>query len=301
MLAAPYPAARRISRRGSLDSVRAEHVSVPVPPDLRPAIAGWTGYRYDGLAPGSHLGLPSPALTLVISLGAPTKLAATPDPGQRPAAFAALIGGLHLRPAVIEYDTELYGIQVNLTPAGARLLLGMPAGALSPAVVHLEDVVGRAAPELVEQLADAPDWPQRFGTLVAALRRLARRALPAPHVAVDAAWRQLAGDPAARVADTAAAVGYSRRHLNERFRAEYGVSPKQAARIARFDRARRALQVAAPPSLASAAALAGYYDQAHMAREWNELAGCPPSRWLADEVLPNVQDGVRGDAQTSAA
>jgi AraC-like DNA-binding protein len=280
--------------------MRAEHVSAPVPPDLRPAIAGWTGYRYDGLAPGSHLGLPAPALTLVISLGAPTKLAATPDPRQRPEAFAALIGGLHLRPAVIEYGTELYGMQINLTPAGARLLLGLPAGALAPAVVHLEDVVGRAAPELVEQLHEAGDWPQRFGALVAALRRLARRALPETPSAVDAAWRQLVGDPAARVGDTAAAVGYSRRHLDDRFRVEYGVSPKQAARIARFDRSRRALQVAAPPSLATAAALAGYYDQAHMAREWNDLAGCPPSRWLAGEVLPNVQDGAEHDAHTSA-
>jgi AraC-like DNA-binding protein len=35
--------------------------------------------------------------------------------------------------------------------------------------------------------------------------------------------------------------------------------------------------------LADLAAAAGYYDQAHLAAEFRLLAGCPPSRWLAEE------------------
>jgi AraC-like DNA-binding protein len=38
-----------------------------------------------------------------------------------------------------------------------------------------------------------------------------------------------------------------------------------------------------PPALADLAAASGYYDQAHLAREFRDLAGCPPSRWLAEE------------------
>jgi AraC-like DNA-binding protein len=33
----------------------------------------------------------------------------------------------------------------------------------------------------------------------------------------------------------------------------------------------------------------GYFDQAHLAREFRTLAGCPPSRWLAEEKFRNVQ------------
>ena len=69
----------------------------------------------------------------------------------------------------------------------------------------------------------------------------------------------------------------------------------------RFDRARRALQqrVAAgkPAALADLAASCGYYDQAHLAREFRDLAGCAPSAWLAEEFR-NVQAGATEMTQT---
>ena len=74
----------------------------------------------------------------------------------------------------------------------------------------------------------------------------------------------------------AAEVGWSRRHLGERFRAEIGLTPKAAGRVLRFERARRLLGRARRPGLAEVAALSGYYDQAHLNREWRELAGCSP-------------------------
>ena len=43
--------------------------------------------------------------------------------------------------------------------------------------------------------------------------------------------------------------------------------------------------------LADLAADCGYFDQAHLAREFRALAGCPPSQWLAEEFR-NVQAGT---------
>jgi AraC-like DNA-binding protein len=95
----------------------------------------------------------------------------------------------------------------------------------------------------------------------------------------------------AGVAEVADEVGYSRRHLGGLLRAEIGLTPKEYQRVARFERSRAlvlAASAAGRVSLADVAARAGYADQAHLAREWVRLAGCPPSTWIAEE-LPFVQ------------
>jgi AraC-like DNA-binding protein len=61
-----------------------------------------------------------------------------------------------------------------------------------------------------------------------------------------------------------------------------GLRPKQAARVARFDRARRQLNPAT--RLADLAAAHGFSDQSHLVREFHAFAGCTPTGWLADEL-----------------
>jgi transcriptional regulator GlxA family with amidase domain len=56
-------------------------------------------------------------------------------------------------------------------------------------------------------------------------------------------------------------VGWSRRHLSQRFSDEFGIGPMQAARLLRFGRARK-LVVAGSRSLAEVAIDCGYADQA---------------------------------------
>lgn len=265
---------------------------------LLPFVRRYLGYRYEGFAPGTHLGLPSHHLTVVVSLGAPTRLATLPDKAST--AFRALVGGLHTRPAVIVHDGDEYGVQLELTPEGSRSLLGLPAGALAASVVGLEELLGPDARELAERMAEAPGWPERFAVLDAVLsRRSDHDDRPAGELA--RAWRRIeASGGAARVADVAAEVGWSRRHLGSRFVAEYGLTPKDAARVVRFGRSKRLLQRGGS-TLATVAAACGYYDQAHLAREWRDLAGCPPSAWLAAEQFPSVQDAAAADGADCTA
>ncbi|MCW2852703.1 MAG: transcriptional regulator, partial [Nocardioides sp.] len=84
-------------------------------------------------------------------------------------------------------------------------------------------------------------------------------------------------------------IGWSRGYFARLFALEYGLRPKETARIARFARAKVAAERPGA-GLAGVAAACGYADQAHLAREWRDLAGCPPTTWLREE-FPDVQAG----------
>lgn len=269
---------------------------------LRP-FAGWcTGYRQAGVPPTVHRGLPSPWLTLIVTLDEPLVIARHPDPRQPPSSHDTLLGGLHTSPALITHEGRQSGIQLGLTPLGARALLGLPASELASIDVEASDVLGGLADELRERVTTAVDWPGRFAAIEDVLARRARAVAAGPgalgaggagrpdRVApeVGYAWRRLRETVGAvGVAALAAETGWSARHLGARFRAETGLSPKAAVRVFRFSRARRQLAARHAAGqrdfLADLAADCGYYDQAHLARDFRDLAGCPPSVWLAQE------------------
>ena len=268
-------------------------------PGLRGLVDSYVGFRQAGVEPARHRGLPSPALTLIFTLDDPIVLAAHPDPAQPPGSYETVLGGLHTAPAIITHEGRQSGIQLGLSPLGARALLGVPASELAEIDVPAEEVLGPLSSEIQDRLRNAPGWPERFAVLdEVLLGRAARAGGPSDSCAavsaeVSYAWRRLVqAGGAASVRDLAAATGWSDRHLRARFRAEIGLAPKAAARVIRFDRTRRLLQRRAaagePLCLADLAASCGYFDQAHLDREFAMLAGCSPTRWLAEE-LRNIQ------------
>jgi AraC-like DNA-binding protein len=251
----------------------------------------YVGYRLLGFPAGVHRGLPSPNLTFIVGIGGDIDVILQPDRRQAPDRYRGVLGGLHGAPALIAHDGNQEGVAIGLTPLGVRALLGMPAGALWNTTVELGEVLGSIGTELWERLQPTTSWGDRFARCDEVLGRRVR----ADHLVVPElceAWRILVDTAGtATVSDVAGEVGWSRQHFTRRFGEEFGLSPKLAARVIRFGRARRML--AATPSfisLAQVAASCGYFDQAHMTRDFVELAGCPPGRLLADEVLPIFQD-----------
>ncbi|MGK5114937.1 helix-turn-helix domain-containing protein [Geodermatophilus sp. CPCC 205506] len=282
-----------------------EFVGYRPPPALRGLVAAAVGYRQAGLPPGVHRGLPSPFLTVVLPIDAPLVVCAHADPRQPGGTFETVLGGLHTRPALIAHPGRQEGIQLALTPEGARALLGTPAAALASVDVGLDDVLGvRVTAELLDRVRDAAGWPARFATVEEfLLDHLATDSHAAPEIAE--AWRlTVDGGGRLRVAEIAARVGWSERHLTTQFRSETGLGPKEAARVVRFDRARRGLtaRVAAGgrPDLAGLAAAAGYADQSHLTRDWRSFSGLSPLQWMAAEFGFVQDDAAVGSAGSAA-
>lgn len=269
----------------------AESVHRPPAPPLRPFVDGYLGYRLSGFPPGLHRGLPSRHLTFIAAIGGGIDVVAQTDPAQPPQRYGCVVSGLHASPALVAQGGDQEGVAIALTPLGCRALLGRPAAELWNRSYELADVVGAAGNELRERLQGAPSWAERFAVCDAVLGRLAGDARVAPELRV--AWEGVVrSGGAVAVGALAAEVGWSRQHLARRFRGEFGLGPKLAARVVRFERARRMLQHS-PPSVpvARVAAACGYYDQAHLDREFAALAGCAPSVLRLEDV-PSVQDGA---------
>jgi AraC-like DNA-binding protein len=279
------PGSRR--RHENPDAHRAGATGTPHPA-LTGLVEEYHGYRIEGATPGVHHGLPSRALTLVIAFDEPLDVGWL-GRDQTRGRFWTVASGLSDEPAGIVHDGRQFGIQLDLTPMGARALLGVPAAAIAADLVSVEELVGpTAAARLYDVVADPSVWDDRFAALDRELLRWLGRGDPGPRPVspeLTEAWRWLGRHVGSgTVSALADEVGWSRRHLTARFRAEYGISPKDVARISRFQRARELLGARQPPSLADVAARCGYADQAHLNREWRALAGCTPTWWQREEV-----------------
>jgi AraC-like DNA-binding protein len=255
-------------------------------PALRRWVSSYTGYRLDATPPGTHQGVASPHLTFLLCLEGEVEVLANADRARPPGAFTAMVGGLHPGPAVVAQGPAQTGVQLRLTWRGARALLGVPAGELAGDSVDLAALLGRRTEGLLDRLAAAPTWPQRFALLDAELGALAARGpgdgAAAPEVGF--AWDRLdATGGRLPVEVLAREVGWSRRHLAVRLRAETGLAPKAAARVIRFERACDRLRRGEP--LAAVAADCGYADQQHLARDFRDLAGQTATSWRAERGL----------------
>jgi AraC-like DNA-binding protein len=242
-------------------------------------------YSYEGFPVGVSHAVPSRHLTVMISLGDPITVL-----GSQPESFRAFAAGLQTAPSKVADHGVGCGVAIDLTPAGARALLGLPASAIAGQIVDLGQLWGLRAGELAERLASAAGWNDRMVVLDRfLLHGLSEAAEPLD--AVSTTWDQLvASAGSARVTTLADCVGLSRRHLSGQFRAEYGLSPKQAGRVFRFERAANLLIGPQCPSLADTAATCGFFDQAHLTKEWQALAGMTPTEWRATESKDPVDE-----------
>jgi AraC-like DNA-binding protein len=239
--------------------------------------------RVRGLLDRDYIGFSQPASTHERWLATPGQtvtviLNAGTGFGGLPRSFAA---GLTDTCGVIDQGGEIECVDLKLTPLGAYTLLGAPMDELTNTVVDLDDLLPHAG-----RLAEAPTWSKRFALLD---ELLLDRAEHGPRPAGEAAWvyRRLAeSHGAVPIGALAAEVGWSRRHLVTKFRQQVGLPPKTLARIMRFQHLLSSLTAQA--NWTRLADECGYYDQAHLNRDFREFAGTTPTDYLA-RLVTSVQ------------
>lgn len=247
-----------------------------VPPALRGLVRTIAAYATGGPLPGTTTEAAALVVPLIFVFDGGFDMAM---PGDLPARHGSFLAGLTACPVTIRTPQRTECLQVDFTPLGALRFFGPALADCADRMVGQDDYGDRALANLADRLASVPDWTARLDLAAAAVAaRLAAAPDPAPQLA--RAWRLIeASGGQARIERLAGHVGWSRRTLSERFRTATGMTPKTAARIARFTRAGHLARTAARPDWAGIAAACGYADQAHLSRDWADLAGLSPQRW----------------------
>jgi AraC-like DNA-binding protein len=190
--------------------------------------------------------------------------------------------GAMTRPLVVEPRRVQTTVAVRFRPGRAAPFLGVDAHALTDRRVPGSEL-GLTWPGLAA-VADARDaWAAARLLERSLLAQLARLPAPAPaqRLVAMAVYALYAPAPVP-ITHLAEGLRCTRQHLGRAFRTLVGVGPKQLARVARVQRALARLQDAADTSLAAIAAEAGYFDEAHMDRDFRALVGVRPGAARAD-------------------
>lgn len=157
-------------------------------------------------------------------------------------------------------------------------VLGIPADACTDQSPALDELwpAGEAR-RLTEQVAADP---------AGALHQLAASWTRTVDVDPFGARVLAMADAGWSVASMSDRLGTTVRHLHRKSLATFGYGPRHLARIMRFGRA--VSRAADGRALAEVAAECGYADQAHLTREFKDLAGTTPLRLVAtlDDLHP---------------
>lgn len=197
----------------------------------------------------------------------------------------AIVSGCYSAP--FEFDTRAHAriMGAHFKPGAAAGFLGVPPGVLMDSHVALEDLWRHSALELRERLCTAQRPRELFRILEHALKQRLLLGHGGPRDAVAFAARALEL-PRSDVGQVTKTLGLSRRRLIQIFTEDVGMTPKRYARVRRFQRSLAVAETRPTLRWASVALECGYFDQAHLCREWAELTGLAPSQFIAARQHP---------------
>ena len=297
-------------RHSSIGQSAWESATMPVPPLLRLHVRSWIGTSETSTARCRHREMPGPQVILLFQFGLPVRISGYGAGARHSDHRHGLVAGLYDSFVTVEHDGYDACVQVNLTPLGARALLGLPLTEISGTVVDLSDLLPNAR-NLSDRLASTTSWAERFRLVEAVLlERLLLRA----NVRLDIAWavKQIdASGGLTKIGALASALHMSRKHLHALFRDHVGMPPKLYANLVRFDRLNLRILASADSKWADLALESGFADQAHMGREVRRFSGLSPTALRAylaemaslcgEDVLAqvSVEPGVASSTQSA--
>ena len=200
---------------------------------------------------------------------------------------APLVLGPRSRPDSVPLRGRMEGLSLTIRQAAARAMLGIPVGDVTGNDVPLAELWGPVAQEFGGRLAEAGDDEARAAVLWDSLRlRMAGAAAePLPWLVAS----QVACGQEAQIVRQG--LGVSERRVQQLFREHVGLSPRSVARLSRWHRLLRRLRGVERPNWAGLAVGHGWYDQAHLIRDFRAFSGLTPTEYFSRAISGSSKNG----------
>jgi len=252
----------------------------PVPPLNLFVECFWT-LESDGTPPSSEPEriLPDGCVELILNFGARFSKHNGESRVEQPLNF---IVGQMTGPVLISPNGDVELIGIRFQPGGTLPFFQVPMQEITDCVVELGGFARTFEQQLLEVSARGTTLPQRLTAIENFLSKHIERSNPNSFVPQLAA--ELVNSGGLISVDLLAnAAGISTRQLERRFLREVGLGPKLLARILRFQQVFRAVEYC-NGAWAPVALECGYYDQAHLIRDFKQFAQQPPVTLLAEQT-----------------
>lgn len=218
--------------------------------------------------------LPDGCVELILNFSAPFReLKEAGNEEQQPTLFVV---GQMTQPVAIAPTGPVQLIGIRFHPGGTAPFFPIPMHELTNQIVELDAIDPGLALKLTA-VADNSTSPRKIAAVEACLANYASRFDNSRLLSVTANAVQVGGR--VTIDQLADAAGISGRQLERRFRHEVGIAPKLFCRILRFQQVFRAVEKNSA-GWAGVAADCGYYDQAHLIRDFQEFARQTPAVFL---------------------
>lgn len=179
----------------------------------------------------------------------------------------------------VQGPVEVFGM--GLTPAGWAAMIGDDASSMMNRVIDATTLFGARLRDATSALRAAPDLAACVAIGEALVRDLVRTGDTGARRFVRQVDGWLAASPSPEMDVLVDLAGLSRRQVERKCKALYGVPPKLLARKYRALRAAVAMLATAEPL--DDVLERGFYDQSHMIREVKQFTGLTPGQ-IKDEA-----------------
>lgn len=188
-----------------------------------------------------------------------------------------ILSGVHSRPVFLDSFTRRSTINIVLKEGAIPALFRIPATEFRNKVVSLHDLPTENTSDLKEKLLAASQPKERILITESYLFRLLDPGRYSGNPAVSATIGRIHQTHGRiDISEIAEQTGYTRRWFIKLFRDTVGTTPKQFAKICRFQHVLDVLRKETAPNFAEVALECGYYDQSHFIHDFKEFGGISP-------------------------